>query len=102
MASAKANPNLTQAQYATLTARVNELTGYTVKQELYEKRKPKETAALRVAQKCIKEHGEKCNAARLAVDTELAKARAIANESLLFGTQASALAAIKKLEALYG
>lgn len=98
MATNKPNPNLTQVQYATLSARVSELTGYETQQALYVKCKPKETAAIVAAKKAVKAYEDACNAASAGVRKDLAAAKAIAQEALLFQTADKALAAVKTLE----
>jgi hypothetical protein len=101
MAANKQNPNLTQAQYNVLAARVNAATGYSVKNALYEKRKPKETAALIAARKLLKEHEAKCSQVLKDAGDELEKAKNTALDAVLFQTQEKAHAAVKALEAKY-
>lgn len=101
MAAIKSNPNLSQTQYLVLAARVNETASYAAHARLYEKRKPKETAALLAARKLVKDHEARCGVVRAAAKEELQKAKNLALDAVLFQTQEKALAAVKALEAKY-
>ena len=101
MATNKPNPNLSQAQYLALAARVNAATGYQAQHALCEKRKPKETAALITARKLIKDHDAKVQSVSNAVKAELEIAKNTAMDSVLFGTADKAVTAVKTLEGKY-
>lgn len=100
MAAQKSNPNLTQSQYNVLSARVNELTGYQTKYALFNSRKPKETVEVIAARKVVAKYDDACEAVRQSIDRQIADAKAVAQEALLFQTAEKALAAVKKLEFL--
>lgn len=99
MAANKANPNLSQAQFLSLAARVNEATGYQAVAAVYEKRKPKETAAVLAARKLVKDYEAKCAAVGAAVRAEMNQAKNAAMDAVLFQSLEKAVAAVKVLEA---
>lgn len=98
MAAQKSNPNLTQAQFLALAARVNDATSYSAQDALSNKLAPKETAQVVAAKKTLKDYEDKVKAARNKASEEVRKAKTIAMDAVLFGSQQSAIAAVKALE----